>query len=136
VEAQSRLIGSLAEAPTGSGAMVLAEVLKNDATLTVLNANSGNAYVKDTENFNNGYPIFQWVIDNNVTSVVKPVYTGDDNLTITKDYDVLKIRVKQPTQVKVYSITGSLLESLLVADEVTFHLQRGIYIVNGKKVVL
>jgi hypothetical protein len=106
--------------------------LQNSATLAILNEHSSNAYQADTNNENNGYPVIK-----RIETSVKNAYADNDNLSITRgNLGSLIISVKQPAQVVVHSVTGSLVRSLFVTDEDVLQLEKGMYIVNGKKIIL
>jgi hypothetical protein len=128
--------GSFTTVTVEDSYLVTTAELQNSASLAILNEHSTNAYIQDTKSVNGGYPILTWM-DNGPLTSVKDTYAGEDNLSITRSSEgALKISVKQPMQVLVYSVAGTLVRSIFVKNEVALQLEKGIYIVNNKKVVL
>lgn len=107
-----------------------ADEMKAASFLTLINADvTPSAFVADTKNLNNGFPVLAWQSEKNISGVQDIINYNSSNITVTGNM------VTSTDSMNVYDLNGKLIAS---GNEIT--LSAGFYIVKTlndvKKIVI
>ncbi|MCL2281917.1 MAG: T9SS type A sorting domain-containing protein [Fibromonadales bacterium] len=113
-----------------------AEEMQNASFIDILNSSLGEQYatwLPDTENINQGFPVFEWKKDDEPNEDDKP---GDDITAIPLTYSMESLQIQglaKAQKLRLFNLKGQTLmeRTVLPSEKISIaHLPHGVYLAN------